>query len=650
MIASRTLRLLCTIVAGCFLPIEFHGQPSADLARLQAAFPGYAAVTESVTREVVIKIPGNGEPEFTLTDSKTIFILTDNSTAFAQTWEYFNTSMENVRMEAYSMVPEKDSYRKFPVTRFTKTRELSDDTYSDDNYLYSYNFPAVGKGTRLVSLSSSSIRDMYYPLYFSFGRSTPVEIAKYSVTAPSDVKLIYRLFGSDTSLVRFTKTTKGKLTTYTWEASGLDSYSTDEFSPSQRYFVPHIIVNIAGYTHKGKYVPVLGTQQDLYRFLYGKVREVSRNPSPMAARLADSLTAGIQDTNSRVARIYSWVQENIRYVAIEDGDQGFVPHQADLVLDHRYGDCKGISNLLITMLRSIGLNASFTWVGTREIPYSYTAFPGINNANHMIVTWWQDENTPVLLDGTGRNLVIGEIPSSIQGKQCLIGKDSLNFLIYDIPLSSPDQNTTIDTIRASYENNMLQGWGTVTYTGDDKRAPRGRFEDAGKDEYRLIMARVLPMASNKFTYLDVKVSHIKNMEDPFSVSFSFSLPDYTITNNGSLYVNMNFERLLNDLIIKPERKIPVEFRTPFTYRMVSILETGKQYTVSQLPAPDSCIFPGFRYSQRYELHEDAVILTTDIVITSFYVQGEELTMLREMMSKLDKAYARSIVLKTTEKK
>jgi transglutaminase-like putative cysteine protease len=650
MIASRTLRLLCTIVAGCFLPVEFHGQPSADLARLQAAFPGYAAVTESVTREVVIKIPGNGEPEFTLTDSKTIFILTDNSTAFAQTWEYFNTSMENVRMEAYSLVPEKDSYRKFPVTQFTRTRELSDDTYSDDNYLYSYNFPAIGKGTRLVSLSSSSIRDMYYPLFFSFGRSTPVEIAKYSVTAPSEVKLIYRLCGSDTSLVRFTQTTKGKLTTYTWEASGLESYSTDEFSPSQRYFVPHIIVNIAGYTHKGKYVPVLGTQQDLYRFLYGKVREVSRNPSPMAARLADSLTAGIQDTNSRVARIYSWVQENIRYVAIEDGDQGFVPHQADLVLDHRYGDCKGISNLLITMLRSIGLNASFTWVGTREIPYSYTAFPGINNANHMIVTWWKDENTPVLLDGTGRNLVIGEIPSSIQGKQCLIGKDSLNFLIYNIPVSSPDQNTTIDTIRASYENNMLQGWGTVTYTGDTKRAPRGRFEDAGKDGYRLIMARVLPMASNKFTYLDVKVSHIMNMEDPFRVSFSFSLPDYTTTNNGSLYVNMNFERFLNDLILKPERKIPVEFRTPFTYRMVSILETGKQFTVSQLPAPDSCIFPGFRYSQRYELQEDAVILTTEIIINSCYVQGEELTMLREMMSKLDKAYARSIVLKTTEKK
>jgi transglutaminase-like putative cysteine protease len=650
MIASRTLRLLCTIVSGCLFPIEFQGQPSADLARLQAAFPGYAAVTESVSRDVVIKIPGNGGPEFTITDSRTIFILTDNSTAFAQTSEYFNTSMEKVRLQAYSLVPENNSYRKYPVTQFTKTRELSDDTYSDDNYLYSYNFPAVGKGARLVSQSASSIRDQYYPLFFSFGRSTPVEIAKYSVTAPSDVKLIYHLFGSDTALIRFTKTTKGKLTTYSWEASGLESYSTDEYSPSQRFFVPHIFVNIAGYTYKGQYIPVLGTQQDLYGFLYGKIKEVSRDPSPIAVHLADSLTAGEQDADSKVSRLYSWVQENIRYVAIEDGDQGFVPHQADLVLDHRYGDCKGISNLLITMLRSIGLNASFTWVGTREIPYAYTAFPGINNANHMIVTWWKDENTPVLLDGTSRNPVVGEISSSIQGKQCLIGKDSLHFLVYDIPVSSPDENTTIDTIRANFENNIIQGRGTVTYTGDDKRAPQGRFEDADADEYRLIMARVLPMASNKFTYRDVKISDIKNTADPFSVSFTFTLPDYTTTNNGSLYLNLNFERFLNDLIIKPDRKIPIEFRTPFTYRMVSILETGGQFTVSQLPSPDSCIFPGFQYVQRYELQGDKVILTTEIIIDSYYVQGEELEKLREMTGKLDKAYARSILLKKTEKK
>ena len=49
------------------------------------------------------------------------------------------------------------------------------------------------------------------------------------------------------------------------------------------------------------------------------------------------------------------LQNNINYVAFEDGLGGFIPRGAASVCDKRYGDCKDKSLLLVTLLRDEGL-------------------------------------------------------------------------------------------------------------------------------------------------------------------------------------------------------------------------------------------------------------------------------------------------------
>lgn len=84
---------------------------------------------------------------------------------------------------------------------------------------------------------------------------------------------------------------------------------------------------------------------------------------------------GDQSPRQQATIIYRWVQQRIHYVAFEDGMNGLVPAAASEVCRTRYGDCKGMSNLLHTLLRARGLDAHLSWVGTRMLPYNYSELP-----------------------------------------------------------------------------------------------------------------------------------------------------------------------------------------------------------------------------------------------------------------------------------
>jgi hypothetical protein len=73
----------------------------------------------------------------------------------------------------------------------------------------------------------------------------------------------------------------------------------------------------------------------------------------------------IADPDARMAAAVRFVQDEIRYLGIEDGELAFIPRSPDEVLRRRYGDCKDKSYLLVTLLRALGFEASPALVSVR---------------------------------------------------------------------------------------------------------------------------------------------------------------------------------------------------------------------------------------------------------------------------------------------
>ena len=122
---------------------------------------------------------------------------------------------------------------------------------------------------------------------------------------------------------------------------------------------------------------------------------------------------------AKARNIYKWVQQNIKYVAFENGMEGFIPREANLVCSRRYGDCKDMASIMTAMLQHAGVTAYFVWIGTRSLPYEYSQVPLPIADNHMISAIKLDTSF-IFLDGTDSHCVFGTPPEHIQGKDALI--------------------------------------------------------------------------------------------------------------------------------------------------------------------------------------------------------------------------------------
>ena len=78
------------------------------------------------------------------------------------------------------------------------------------------------------------------------------------------------------------------------------------------------------------------------------------------------------------------MQQNIRYVAFEAGEAAYRPDTPAEVMRKRYGDCKGMSLLLATLLNRAGIEARIAAVGTDVIPFRIAEAPSLAATNHMI--------------------------------------------------------------------------------------------------------------------------------------------------------------------------------------------------------------------------------------------------------------------------
>ncbi|MEM1142661.1 MAG: DUF3857 domain-containing protein [Pseudomonadota bacterium] len=127
----------------------------------------------------------------------------------------------------------------------------------------------------------------------------------------------------------------------------------------------------------------------------GSWRDVSAWASPMyrvepvaeeVRAIADEIASNASTESARIVGALKFVQERIRYVGIEIGENSHLPTEAKETLRLKYGDCKDKVVLLLSLLNALGVEAHAALVNTavkQELlhrPASAIAF------DHVLVT------------------------------------------------------------------------------------------------------------------------------------------------------------------------------------------------------------------------------------------------------------------------
>jgi hypothetical protein len=190
----------------------------------------------------------------------------------------------------------------------------------------------------------------------------------------------------------------------------------------------------------------------------------------------------------KIRNTYAWVQNNIRYVAFEEGISGHQPDKPAEVVRKRYGDCKGMALLLKTLLVAQGFDARLTDVGTREASCLMSEIPTLAAINHAICTLeWQGKT--YYLDATCNHIPLGHIPSNVQGMEVMVEEPGGAPSLRTVPVFPANANC--DSVHITL---MLSKAGELTGTitrcvkGDMKEMLLSAY-DSRESQQRLMFER-----------------------------------------------------------------------------------------------------------------------------------------------------------------
>jgi hypothetical protein len=359
------------------------------------------------------------------------------------------------------------------------------------------------------------------------------------------------------------------------------------------------------------------------------------------------ITEGDATESEKAAHIYKWVQDNIHYVAIENGMEGFIPRPADTVYKRKYGDCKDMSSIISAMCQRAGLKAYFAWIGTTDLPYSYKETP-IHVSNHMICAV-KINNEWVFLDGTHPLLPFGANRDDIQGKEALIAIDQDHYEIVTIPVEAPEKNTVTDITHLTIDGSKLQGVADQTYKGYMSWQIAAALQNNKKeDERKKLVKQLTVRGTNKYQLGKYNIRAAKSGNRDVTINADFVLESYLQHSGKETFINMNLLRHFDDMRIDTkDRVVPFYFDYKTKRKEVVVLDIPKGYKVKHLPANSKGSLDRlWNYSITYTKDKNHVTLTKEYELKTLSIGTEKFADNNKMVDGLKNIYKESVVLTT----
>jgi hypothetical protein len=484
-------------------------------------------------------------------------------------------------LEAYSFIPKGGGdYKKIKVDNFQVSSNNTENIFFDDSKKTTVTFPSLVKNAKTRMEYTLKLRDAHFLGAFYFQNYLPAKELLFEVEAPNDMELDFVYRGRNTEIIK-KEVDKGRnRTTYKFYANNVANVKPERMTPSVSYYLPHIIPIIKTYKDGLKY---LGGPDDLYDYYFDFIRDINKREDEKLKTITLDLVKNAKTELEKGKLIYKWVQDNIKYVAFEDGMGGFVPREAKDVCSKRYGDCKDLSSILVEMYKYAGLKSYYTWVGTKHIPYTYKDVPTPAVDNHMICTVELDGKI-VIVDGTMSEVPFGTVPQAIQGKECMIGQGKDKYQIYTAPIMPASLTVVYDTTYLNINGNKVEGDISINYTGYsawDLNTYYKMYGQTKKDEF--IKART-SRGNNKFIQEKGEVYTTTEGDRSIQVKTKFHIDDYIQTAGDETFINLNLiQSFSNQKIDEKEQTFDVDNQFANTDKQIVYFTIPNGYDVSYMP-------------------------------------------------------------------
>jgi hypothetical protein len=499
----------------------------------------------------------------------------------------------------------------------------------------------LGESSDLLKVSfQKKYEDVRYLTRVFFHENTPVLEKKLTFDIPAglEVELLEINFeGFD-----FQKEEKniqgGKQIIYT--ARNLDHFRNENGSAAYGKTYPHLLVICKTYTDGATNKPFLATTDDLYNWYASLCKEVNNDEVALKAKV-DELLKDQQTDEEKIKSIYYWVQDNIRYIAFEEGIMGFRPQTAQHVYEKRYGDCKGMANLAKTMLGIAGFDARLTWLGTRDIPYDYT-IPSLAVDNHMICTLILDGKR-YFLDPTEKYIGFDNYAHRIQGRPVMI-EDGEQYMLDKVPDLDYNNNKVQQKTTLHLNNSLLSGENHISYRGEQKTVLLRRYHGISSNNKDEALQAYLTGGERNIGVSEIHHQGFDDRDQPLEINYHFTWQNNVQAIGNEMYLALDWDKEFDGFTLEEDRLSIFELPYKVNIQSEMQLHLPAAYKVSYLPEPVSVDHPYFKFQLAYQKQQGKIMYTKMVVIKKGHIPLDAIPAWNEAVGQLSEFYNDQIIL------
>jgi|GEM_PF-155235 len=473
------------------------------------------------------------------------------------------------------------------------------------------------------SFVGKNFQDIFYLQDFE-----PIQICRYILTIPKDVDL--KIVNFKTDLTPKIIDTEDKVI-YTWENCQVPQIIYESDMPPFHNIAPHIAVSS------------FSSWEEIAKWYEDISREQSKADPDIKAKVSELIKE--EDTpEGKIKAIYHYVINEIRYLGLEFGISGHMPHEAAEIFKYKYGDCKDKATLLIAMLKEAGLDAYYVLLRTRyngELDLNLPSF----QFDHAIAAVNLNGDM-IFLDGTAENYSFGDLPAMDQGVWAMVLINGEGRFMR-MPIYPPEKNQRLREIKLYLQpDGSVRGEASLLQTGIFAAYYRSLFKDLGEIKRKELIQNSLSSSCPGSVLEEFSFSDLANLNIPVVQKYKFRVPNYGKKIGERLSFKPSImERIEStSLVATEERRLPMYFYYLYcTQNRIEII-IPEGFQVERIPEEVNLVFPFGSYQVKYLVEKDRIIYERHYYFNTFEISTEEYPSFKKFIEQIVLEDAQEIIL------
>ncbi len=389
---------------------------------------------------------------------------------------------------------------------------------------------------------------------------------------------------------------------YSWQVKNLMAVSYEPYQPHWDEINTAVYIAPAQF-EIGDYKGEMSSWKNLGLFIKDLNNGRQELPDNIKSDI-HKLTDNVTDTKEKVKLLYDYLQKNTRYISVQIGMGGWQTYDAKYVATKKYGDCKALSNYMVSLLKEMNLPAKYVLVNagaykkglSEEFPSPYF--------NHAIMCVPLPKDT-IWLECTSQTNSAGFMGSFTGNRKALLIDDDGGHVV-TTPVYKAKDNLQLRKVYASIsEEGTLTAEVDTHYTGIQQEDVNGLMHSFTEEEKKKYLNNTLNLPTysvEKFNYKET-MGLIPAVDEHLSLT---ALNYATITGKRFFITPNFFNRSTNKLEEEKKRKYDIQFFASYIDVDTIQIKIPANYSVESMPKDVELKTAYGNYSISYSIKDNFI--------------------------------------------